>query len=525
MKKLTLITIIAVVVGIIGVFVYKFGAPILKARNKNKADIETSDARATKGRITIGVDSWAGYFPLRSQRLKKEMLREGYLLVCEDDKADYKSRMDRLEKGEFDLIVATVDTYILNAVKAQYPGAIIAVIDESKGDAICAYKDAFPNLEALKTNKIQKIAFTPNSASHHLLKVAGAHFDIPVLRTLPSKMRLETEGSEGALDLLKNRKVSIAVLWEPDVSKALEIPGVEKLLGTEQTKRVVVDVAIANRKIIQEHPETLDILLKAYFRVLKYYNSNSDDLRNEFASEMHVKTVVAEKSIQGVRWVTLTENAESWFGISSQGQTGEQGLVDTIESTVEILIDAKDFSTHPIPKKNPYHIINSDFIKNLYKSGVRFGFTNLAPAALGTGQGIEARFSVLSETAWRMQKPIGTMKIEPINFKSGTGELTLEGKEELDRIAAKIKHYPTFRIGVSGHTDIGGDEETSKILSKERADAVAKYFEATYSVDPNRMYAVGHGGSRPLPRLPDEPDRAYGFRLRRVEITLLTEVY
>jgi outer membrane protein OmpA-like peptidoglycan-associated protein len=45
----------------------------------------------------------------------------------------------------------------------------------------------------------------------------------------------------------------------------------------------------------------------------------------------------------------------------------------------------------------------------------------------------------------------------------------------------------------------------------------------TYGIDPNRMRIIGYGSSRPLPRLPGESDRAYGYRLPRVEVTLAAE--
>ena len=122
----------------------------------------TSDATKTKGKIRIAMDNWVGYFPLRSPEMKNLMRRSGWILVCEDDNADYGQRMQRLEEHEIDLAVATVDSFILNAEKYGYPGTIISVIDESKGgDAILSVSKRVNNLDALKGKKDIRVAFTP----------------------------------------------------------------------------------------------------------------------------------------------------------------------------------------------------------------------------------------------------------------------------------------------------------------------------------------------------------------------------
>ena len=62
-------------------------------------------------------------------------------------------------------------------------------------------------------------------------------------------------------------------------------------------------------------------------------------------------------------------------------------------------------------------------------------------------------------------------------------------------------------------------------LSLERAEAVARYMNVTYNVDPNRIRVIGMGASQPLPPLPNESDRAYQYRLPRVEVSLLADAF
>lgn len=522
MKTSTKIFIFMVLIGMIGIVGWKFMKPILQDR----ADRQASDAVATKGSVAIRIDSWGGYYPLRSLRFKKDMRNEGYIVDCTDDNSDLASRMKLLANGDIQFCVATVDSYILNGAKEKFPGRIIAVIDESKGgDAVVAWKDAFANLEALKANAAFKIAYTPGSPSHHLLKAAGSHFGIPPIGTLAASRKVETNGSTEALKLFLDKKVDVAVLWEPDVSKALAA-GAVKLLSTENTSKLIVDILLVNTEYAQKHPDVVALFLRNYFRTLKQYASHPDDLKKEMKDELKLDAFVADKVIKGVAWANLSDNAQDWFGIASPGRQAEQGLVDTIDSTIDILSDSGDFASNPLPDHDPYRIMQRGFIEDLYRKGIQTGFKSMeGDQALATAQGIDHPFSALGAAQWASLRQVGTLKIEPIRFSSGTSDLLLEGKEDLDKIVARLKHYPTFRIIVRGHTSTKGDADANAELSLERAEAVARYLQVTYGVDPNRIKAEGLGGTKPLARQPDESDRAYDYRLPRVEIGLLTEVY
>ena len=525
MKKSTIWFIAVVFLSVVGICAWKVAKPhVDRWRQK-----EASDAKAIKGKITIAVDDWVGYFPFRSARLKKEMLNEGYLLECIDDKADYPARMKSLANNSVNLAVATVDSFVLNGFAEKYPASIVTVIDESKGgDAIVAYTNEVVSLDALRDNRSKKIAFTPDSPSHHLIKVAGVDFDIPFLRAKVSPLKLASKDSADALLKLQRHEVSVAVLWEPQVSKALEIPGVGKILGSEKTSRVIVDILLANHETVRNRPEVVLVLLKTYFRVLKYYRDNPDSLEKELATELRLSDQTAVKNmINGVAWATLTDNAREWFGIqgaNSYGTRPEQALVDTIDGVVKVFREVHDFEKNPLPDDNPLMLIKSGFIEEIYSAGVRVGFTNVTGVTTGS-RGEAGKFTAVADGRWNHMRDVGTLKVEPIKFQSGIDELTLDGKQAIDEIASKLKHYPNFRIGVRGHTDVKGDSVANQELSLVRAESVMRYLEVTHLIDPNRMHAFGLGGSKPLPRLPGESDRGYGYRLPRVEITLLTDVF
>jgi outer membrane protein OmpA-like peptidoglycan-associated protein/ABC-type nitrate/sulfonate/bicarbonate transport system substrate-binding protein len=495
---------------------------------KDSQQRAASDARGTSMTIAIGVDDWIGYAPLCSLEMKRLEKNAGRNTVCKDDKANYAQRMEQLQNGELQFAVATVDTDVLNGAPKNFPGVEIAVIDESKGgDAILCYKDKYANLNALKGHSDLKIAYTPNSPSHHLLKVTADHFGIPEL-IVKGANRIETDGSEAAMKVLLSKKVDCAVLWEPNVSKALNkgSGAIINILGTEKTKRVIVDVLLVDRKFANKDPEVVTQLLGNYFLALKMYRDKPDLLKSEIISAHRLSSDEADAMLRGVAWATLNDNAFEWLGVNANGTKGDNGLVATIESTWRTLVASGDFSTNPLPAQDPYRLVNNSFVTSLITKGMS-GFTTLGVHEQNVQAPLSEKFGELTLAQWQGLKEVGSLKIEPITFQSGSDVLTDDGKAQLESLAEKLKHYPTFRIIVRGHTGLTGDPAANKELSQDRADAISRYFQVTYSVDPNRVRTIGMGSESLLPLLSGETkdDRSYEYRLPRVEITLANEVF
>ncbi len=506
------IAFILVAVGVLGMAGWRIAEPYLKASTQ----AEITDASALKATISVAVDGWVGYFPLCSPEIKKRLRRDGYGLQCVDDSADYKSRFRKLDKNEYDFVVATVDSYVLNGSVVDYPGAIIAVLDESKGgDAIVGRKSVVPSLESLKSATDIDIAYTPNSPSHHLVKSVATHFDVPVFK---EGRHYRAKGSEDAYRALKNGEADVAVLWEPDVSRALADDDFVRILGTEDTKQLIVDILIASRRTAKNDEAMIVALLKNYFTTLKYYSDNKDLLKRDLSKYVNLSESKVEPLLDGVRWVNLSENAESWFGLGSS-RMADEALVRSIESAVDVLVDNRDFSTHPLPNQDPYRLVNSQHIERLYQViGNSGGWTN---ASVKGDVGVE--FVALSDGQWNNLQEVGSLKARKISFASGTSELTEDSKARIDELIRDLKHYPTFRVEVRGHTGTRGDAQVNIALSQERSEAVTSYMRSAHGVDNNRVRALGFGGSRPLAKKPNESSRAYRYRLPRVELILVRE--
>ncbi len=517
MNKHVKIVVVLFLIGALGLLGFRYGMPLYEDWRQRG----TSDARGIRGKLRIAMDNWVGYAPLCSKDLRKRLRRQGYLLKCQDDSADYSARMTALSGGEIEFAVATVDSFLLNAAALDFPGTIIAVIDESKGgDALVAWEERFADLDQFKQATEFKIAMTPDSPSDHLLKSLAVHFDVAALKNRGGGWRVAADGSQGALEALRSRGVDAAVLWEPDVSLALSIPGIKKILSTADTANLIVDILVVNRRFSDRDPEAVHTLLAAYFKTLKHYRDHPDQLRAELIEERALEPSQVSAMLQGVAWATLGDNARYWFGSAGEGAWANQALVDTLESSSQILLDYGDFSGSPIPDGDPYRLLNSIYVSDLFQSG-------LGDTATGASEGdpLTRSFTELQAKQWDELRSVGTLKVRPIIFQSGLATLTSDGKQELDLAAENLRHYPNFRLQVKGHTGVRGDPQANRQLSLQRAEAVARYLGITFSVDANRMRPVGRGGQEPLSRKPGESGRSYNYRLPRVELVLVAEEF
>jgi outer membrane protein OmpA-like peptidoglycan-associated protein/ABC-type amino acid transport substrate-binding protein len=501
-------------VGLIGLAGWKFAEPMVQDFLQTQA----SDA-GTKGTIAVGLDSWVGYFPLCSPEIRRLLKQEGYGLKCVDDQADYQDRFTKLKSGKYDFAVASVDSFILNGASLSYPGAIVAVIDESKGgDAMIARASVIDSIEALKQRDSVKVAFTENSPSHHLLKAIASHFDVATLR--PSSNHLPSDGSGDALSKLKSGEADVAILWEPDVSRALESSEFVRLMGTDDTQELIVDILLASHSNLRGDEEKTRVYLASYFKALKYYREHPDQLSKEIAQHFSIKTAQAEALQLGVEWASLDDNAKRWFGLDARQFSGE-ALTDTIRSTVGIQLDNGDFSANPIPSQDPYRLMNSRIIDAFYNDPA---VSSRMQSNVVT-QKARTLFDHIDEAGWQTLVDVGSLKIRNIVFASGTSELTDEGQARIQEMLQDLQHYPNFRVEVRGHSGLRGDPEINQTLSQQRAEQVLSYIRSLRVIDENRFRAIGLGGSRPLQQRSGESNRAYNYRLPRVEIALLREPF
>ena len=476
-------------------------AHFFASREEAALRLSTSNLESAKGIIRIGLDAYAGYAPIRSKDFRNRLLKNGYRLELIDDQGDYAQRVEALANGSLELAVFTVDSFVLNGLKENYPGSIIAVLSESTGsDGIVSAAPQVTDLDALKQETDLRIAYTPDSPSEHFLKAIAADFGMQDQLTKNRSNKRPVTGSEDALKALKKGDADIAVLWEPELSKAKADTKLNYLIGSESTRGLIVDVLVASTETLNDHPEKAEAILEAYFQQLIDYRKDRAAFIKALADDAGTQKNVAEQIAQGIAWKGYR-------------------LYNSIERTVSILIETGDFSRNMLPQQDPRSLIFERPLRNIGASkSLSAGNTSDTAADL-----LSHDFSPLSPDMWQRLPKVGTLKLRPISFRSGTNELSDAGIEAITQMIDSLRNYPDFRVIVSGHTNSRGDPEANRELSRTRANRVVDYIHRKFAVDANRLLAVGHGSDQPLSRNAGESFRAHQNRLARVEFSFVRD--
>ena len=103
-----------------------------------------------------------------------------------------------------------------------------------------------------------------------------------------------------------------------------------------------------------------------------------------------------------------------------------------------------------------------------------------------------------------------------VEFKTGSADLTREGRQTLDEIRPILAATPGLVCSIRGFTDSRGDAQENMELSRERALSTKQYL-TNKGIESSRMTAEGFGAATPI--APN--DTAEGRRQnRRIEFLL-----
>lgn len=107
-----------------------------------------------------------------------------------------------------------------------------------------------------------------------------------------------------------------------------------------------------------------------------------------------------------------------------------------------------------------------------------------------------------------------------VTFKTGSAELTDEGKEALMQVKEFLvqKDYITT-LRVEGHTDNSVAESVSQPLTEKRALSVCKWLVEN-GIDCKRLIAVGFGSTKPIASNDNPIDKAQNRRIEFIPAAL-----
>ncbi|MBI3469090.1 MAG: OmpA family protein [Planctomycetes bacterium] len=443
----------------------------------------------TSHQVKLALDSFSGYCVLRSKEFLSELADQGIQLELVDDKADYAQRLKSLQSGETPLAAFTIDALIKHSASlGTMPATIVMLIDETRGaDAMVAYKQAVPNVEALNREDA-RIVLTRDSPSETLLRVVQADFSLPALR---ADHWVE---ARDAADVYRRFRDAVAsqpqafVLWEPYVSKVLEQPDAHVVVDSSKFKGIIVDVLVAERRYLLDNPDRVVAIVKAYLSALFNCQRQSAGMvrlvRSDAASFGEQLTEQqAAQLVKGIWWKNTLENFAHFGILSGSESQGLEHVEDMVRKITAVLI--KTGAVHGDPTDGSP---NQLYYKSIFAQLQRENF-HPSQTLAGKGESIrkEADLPALSDEEWNQLLPVGTLQVDPISFATGSAELLEPGRAALSNLVSSLKTWPQYYLSVHGRARPEGDPEANRQLAMRRAEAARNYL-AEKDIPPARMH-------------------------------------
>lgn len=479
-RKGVLIAVFAwlIIVGLAGVGVKMWYFP---TRQKKLEKQTSSDNHQYKHNLMVALDNFSGYCLLRSGMFQDRLRKLGIKLTCQDDGADYPARIKALKNGDVQFAVFTLDSYIAaGAALGEYPGSIILAIDETKGADAIIGGAGVATLNDLNDPEA-RIVLTPNSPSEFFARVVASHFNVAI----SDNYWVKVNGSSEVLKHLKSKDSgkTFYVMWEPDVSRALENKGMKRLLDSSKLEGYIVDILVVQRKFLADNPELVSMVAVEYLRTVYAMQQNPDAMVDLIMKDcadtgQKINREAAATIAKTISWKNTMENYAHFGLLPLEEAKGLPSLEDMISNISKVLVQASGMSSNPLAGKETsvyYDKILADLKDRHFHPGRAISITSLGGEQKEeTIRGVN-ELKVLSPEEWQSIISVGQLRANPIVFGRGKANLGIQGQRDLDEFANNLKAWPDFYLKVIGHASAVGDMDANLALAKKRADAVTEY--------------------------------------------------
>ncbi len=492
----------------LGVVVIVFAAWWLFVRAPASASAGGSLGRP----LRVGIVTWPGYaggivanngFKPNKDCIywNKHNLQVEFLLM-EDTDVRAKAFAKGGENG-VDIVWSTVDFwanelpgFVKDGIKAR---AIMQVDWSRGGDAIVADR-SIKRIEDLKGKRISLALFTP---SHWLLEssLKNSSLDDSEQAEIVKNLVGKNASPDARADFVAN-KVDAAVVWEPDVTEALQNrPDAHVLISSRDADRLIADLMVAREDFIKEHQEVIKAFVEGWLDGTAEANRNPGQVAKLLMDNEPVyKELGEEKTRAGlptVKWADLTDNTEM-FGLDGKDALFDRIFQDASQSWIK-----RGYITQPVA---PDLAKDITFLKGLYTAG---------PVQRPTGPIFNPASETVATKIAVSDKPIN------IFFATGSSALDTNAQQLLEKETGTLTQtFSNTYIRIEGNTDNLGSEGSNQQLSEQRAQAVVDFLVRRYNLNRNRFIAVGNGSKKPRESNVTSEGRAAN---RRTDIQVVTK--
>ncbi len=276
----------------------RFDIEFQKLRKSLSFIIRSESLKATLAReqvidaVTIGLYFWAGnapFFYLEDQNLLNGSGLKLELVSFNDN----RQKIEYFKQGKIDIL--NVSDEVALSLQKEIPDLeIIFKTNVSNGaDAMVTSKD----INSIEELKGQIIGIEKGEVSHfffkHILNKYGLKEEYFILKDL--------KGDEMG-SMLISGQVDAAVMWEPWLSKAIELSGMKELVSTKNNP-FLSDVLVSKKDFIDSNKDLIVKLKEAWNIAVNDYKNKEDYFIEHTAPILGISTSELSKHLKKVYFV------------------------------------------------------------------------------------------------------------------------------------------------------------------------------------------------------------------------------
>lgn len=414
--------------------------------------------------------------------------------------------------GTLDMVPLFVDSFVRTKDSRIMPRVYQQVDWSNGGDGIVVRE----SIKTVADLRGKKLALALNSPSEYFalnMLVAGG------VQPGEVQMAHTPTAFEAAAAFARDKSISGAVSWAPDIYNLAGVPGNRMLVTTGTANKLIADVWFARADFAKDRPDIIESLVRGIF-------DGMEDLKNPEKKQQCAKLMAAGYNIPATDAMKMfgdahnTNWAENYqFFMNRNNPTNFERIwqqayylyrrIGRIENSPVPFDQVMDFSIiAKLGNEEKYKAQKDEYTVKFVPKSV--GDIKAESAEILTNTVIIHFFPNSWDLYKKVNREVGGNTVEEL-YDPNVDAI-------LEEIAKVTEQFGAARVIIEGHTDssMKGTVTPSlvKELSNNRANAVKEALVQKFKLDPNKFSCAGVGWDRPA----DPADPLNHAKNRRVEV-------
>lgn len=259
-------------------------------------------------KFKIGHCTWVGYGPLYIAQEKGFFAKyniEPEMVIIEDE-SQYAAA---LAANQIQALGNVVDRDVIHYASGVDAKFVCAMDQSYGGDGIIASGE----IKSVKDLEGKTVGLDKASTSYFFFLAVLNKYGVDESKVDIQEM---TSGDAGAAFVAG--KLDAAVTWEPWLTKASQREGGHVLISSRDFPGYIVDVISVRQDFIDEHPDAVLGLVKAWNEAVDYYKENPEEGNRIMAQALSLSEEEIADMAKGVQFMGTEENARFFDASQSE---------------------------------------------------------------------------------------------------------------------------------------------------------------------------------------------------------------